>query len=148
MDTLLAFATANPYLVIATVLMLIAVVVFELRLRARATFEVSIVETIRMINNGASVVDIRDADKFASGHIVDALNLPAAEVSSGKEGKIKKKRGVVVVCENGTESIQCARSLRAAGFEGAYSLGGGLEGWRRDKQPLVTGTRQAASTKR
>jgi rhodanese-related sulfurtransferase len=141
MDKLLAFATANPYLVTATVLMLIAVVAFELRLRARAGFEVSVAETVRMINSGATVVDVRDPARFATGHIIDAVNIPPAELVKGQEGKIRKKRAVVVVCDNGAESVQCARKLREAGFEGAFSLGGGLEGWQRDNQPLVSARR-------
>jgi len=67
MNKLLEFAAANPYLVTATVLMLIAVVAFELRLRARAGFEVSVAEAVRMINNGATVVDVRDAARFGTG---------------------------------------------------------------------------------
>ena len=141
MDKILEFATANPYLVTATALVLIAVVAFELRLRARASFEVSVAETVRMINSGATVVDVRDAARFAAGHIVDAVNIPPAELVKGEEGKIKKKRAIVVVCDNGTESIQCARKLRAAGFDGAFSLGGGLDGWQRDNQPLVSAKR-------
>jgi rhodanese-related sulfurtransferase len=141
MDKILAFATANPYLVTATVLMLIAVVAFEIRLRARAGFEVSVAETVRMINSGATVVDVREASRFAAGHIIDAVNIAPAELVKGEEGKIKKKRAVVVVCDNGTESVQCARKLRAAGFDGAFSLGGGLDGWQRDNQPLVSGKR-------
>ncbi|MEO8223943.1 MAG: rhodanese-like domain-containing protein [Gammaproteobacteria bacterium] len=139
MDKLLAFAAANPYLVTATVLMLIAVVAFELRLRARAAFEVSVAETVRMINNGAVVVDVREADRYAAGHIVNAVNIAPAELARGEEGKIKKKRGVVVVCDTGNESLHSARSLRAAGFDGAFSLGGGLERWQRDNQALVSG---------
>ncbi|MDP2323407.1 MAG: rhodanese-like domain-containing protein [Gammaproteobacteria bacterium] len=141
MDKILEFANASPYLLTATVLMLIAVVAFELRLRARASFEVSIPETIRMINNGATVVDVRDAALFAAGHIVEAVNIPTAELVKGEEGKIKKKRAIVVVCENGTESLQCVRKLRVAGFDGAFSLGSGLEGWRRDNHPLFSGKR-------
>jgi rhodanese-related sulfurtransferase len=120
------------------VLMLIAVVAFELRLRARAAFEVSVAEAIRMINNGATVVDVRDANQFATAHIVGAVNIPPAELAKGEEGKIKKKRAVVVVCDSGSESIDSARKLRAAGFDGAFSLGGGLDGWQRENQPLVT----------
>jgi rhodanese-related sulfurtransferase len=138
MDKFLAFATANPYLVTATVLMLIAVVTFELRLRARASFEVSIAETIRMINGGATVVDVRDPARFAAGHIVNSMNVAPGELVKGEEGKIKKKRAVIVVCDNGTESVQCARKLREAGFDGAFSLAGGLDGWQRENQPLVS----------
>lgn len=137
MNKLVEFAAANPYLVTATVLMLIAVVAFELRLRARASFEVTVAEAVRMINRGAAVVDVRDAAKFTAGHIVDALNIPPAELVKGEEGKIKKKRGVVVVCNAGNESVDCVRKLRAAGFDGAFSLAGGMDSWLRENQPLV-----------
>ena len=138
MNKLFEFAAANPYLVTATVLMLIAVAAFELRLRTRAAFEVSVAEAIRMINNGATVVDLRDAARFATGHIVGSLNILPADLARGEEGKLKKKKAVVVVCDSGNESVQSARLLRAAGFEGAFSLGGGLATWQRENQPLVT----------
>jgi len=141
MDKLLEFAAANPYLVTATVLMLIAVVAFELRLRARAEFEVTVAEAVRMINGGAVVVDVRDAAAFAAGHIVNAVNMAPAELARGEEGRIKKKRGVVVVCNAGNQSVDCVRSLRAAGFEGAFSLAGGMGMWQRENQPLVRGDR-------
>ena len=138
MNKLLEFAAANAYLVTGTTLMLIAVAAFELRLRARAAFEVSVAEAIRMINSGATIVDVRDATRFATGHIVGAVNMPPVELAKGEEGKIKKKRAVVVVCENGGESLDSARKLRSAGFDGAFSLGGGLDTWQRENQPLVS----------
>ena len=137
MNKLAEFAAANPYLVTATVVMLIAVVAFELRLRARGAFQVTVGEAVRMINLGATVVDVRDAAKFAAGHIVDAINMSAAELSRGEEGKIKKKRAVLVISDNVGESLDCAQKLQAAGFEGALSLAGGIEGWQRENQPLV-----------
>jgi rhodanese-related sulfurtransferase len=141
MDKLLAFAAANAYLVTATVLMLIAVVAFELRLRARSLYEVSVPEAVRMINNGAVVVDIREAARYGAGHIVNAVNIPPAELAKGEEGRIKRKRGVLVVCEAGNQSLDLARNLRAAGFDGAFSLAGGLDRWQRDNQPLVSAKR-------
>jgi rhodanese-related sulfurtransferase len=141
MNKFVEFAAANPYLVTATVLMLIAVVAFELRLRGRAAFEVSVAEAVRMINKGATVVDVRDAEKYAAGHVVDAVNIPPQELAKGEEGKIKKKRAVVVVCDAGNVSIDCARKLQAAGFEGAFSLAGGMDSWQRDNQPLVRSRR-------
>jgi len=137
MSKLLEFIAANPLLVSATALMLVAVLVFEIRARSRAGFEVSISEAVRMMNNGAVVVDVRDKAQFDSGHIVDAINLTPAEVAKAEEGRIKKKKAVVVVCDTGSESHRCARALRNAGFDGAFSLSGGLAAWQRDNQPLV-----------
>ena len=141
MDRLLEFITANPLLVVATVLMAIAVVVIEIQLRARALLEVSTAEAVRMINRGATVVDIREKARYEAGHIVDAVLMAPADLAKGEEGRIKKKRGVVVVCENGNQSYRTVKALRAAGFDGAFSLKGGISSWQRDSQPLVSGQR-------
>jgi rhodanese-related sulfurtransferase len=141
MDRLLEFITANPLLVAATLLMAIAVIAVEIQLRARALLEISTAEAVRMINRGATVVDIRDQTRFDAGHIVDAVHMEPAELSRGEEGRIKKKRGVLVVCDNGGPSYRAVKALRAAGFDGAFSLKGGIGSWQRDGQPLVTGKR-------
>lgn len=141
MSKLLEFIAANPLLVSATAVMLAAVLVFEIRNRTRAGFEVSVSEAVRMMNNGAVVVDVREKDRFDGGHIVDAINMSPADVSKAEEGRIKKKKAVLVVCDTGSESHRCARALRNAGFDGAYSLGGGLAAWQRDNQPLVASRR-------
>lgn len=141
MDRLLEFISANPLLVVATLLMAIAVVAVEIQLRARALLEVSTAEAVRMINRGATVVDIRDKTRFDAGHVVESLNMAAADLSKGEEGRIKRKRGVLVICENGSQSYGVVKALRAAGFDGAFSLKGGIGSWQRDGQPLVTGKR-------
>jgi rhodanese-related sulfurtransferase len=141
MDKLLEFLAANPLLVAATLLMAIAVVAVEIQLRARALLEVSTAEAVRMINRGAMVVDIRDKSRFDAGHVVDAVLMEPADLIKGEEGRLKKKRGVVVVCEHGNQSYGAVKALRAAGFDGAFSLKGGISSWQRDSQPLVSGKR-------
>ncbi|MBM4222167.1 MAG: rhodanese-like domain-containing protein, partial [Gammaproteobacteria bacterium] len=98
-------------------------------------------EVVRMINRGATVVDIRDKARFDAGHVVESVHMAADELARGEEGRIKKKRGVVVICENGGQSYRAVKALRAAGFDGAFSLKGGIGSWQRDSQPLVTGKR-------
>lgn len=137
MNHLPDFLANHPLLVAATVLALVAVVAFELRMRLRARTELSITEAVRMINNGAAVVDVRERAAFDAGHIADAIHLPAAELRTGGEARFKKKRGVLVVCDTGTVSHGCAEALQKAGLEGAFSLRGGLAAWQRENQPLV-----------
>lgn len=141
MDRLLQFIAANPLLVGATLLMAIAVIAIELQLRARMLLEVSTAEAVRMINRGATVVDIRDKARFEAGHVVDAVLMAPDDLAKGEEGRIKKKRGVVVICESGSQSYRVVKALRAAGFDGAFSLKGGIGSWQRDNQLLVTGQR-------
>lgn len=141
MDRLIEFITANPFLVAATVLMAVSVIAVEVQMRGRALLEISTAEVVRMINRGATVVDIRDKARFDAGHVVESVHMAADELARGEEGRIKKKRGVVVICENGGQSYRAVKALRAAGFDGAFSLKGGIGSWQRDSQPLVTGKR-------
>lgn len=136
---MLEFITLHPFLVAGTALMLVAVLVFEVRLRSRASLEVSVPEAVRMINKGANVVDVREPAAYEAGHIIDALSMKPEELRGLKEGKLKKKRGILVVCDDGGRSHRCARVLQDAGYTSTFSLRGGLNAWVRENQPLVTG---------
>lgn len=116
---------------------IIALVVNELRIRGQSGVSVPAQQAVRLINQGAAVVDVRDAASFGSGHILDAVNLPAAELQAQAETRFKKKRGVLVVCDSGSQSARCIGPLRKAGFENAWSLDGGLAAWRRENLPLA-----------
>lgn len=94
-------------------------------------------EAVRLINQGATVVDLREAAKFAAGHIVDAINVTASDLKSQPESRIKKKKPVLLVCENGSASARLVAPLREAGFEVAWSLDGGLAAWERENLPVV-----------
>ena len=65
----------------------------------------------------------------------------AGQGKAGKAGKgrdrLRKKNGVLVVCDDGGESHRCARQLQAAGFGAAFNLKGGIAAWQRENQPLV-----------
>jgi rhodanese-related sulfurtransferase len=90
-----------------------------------------------MINNGAVVVDVRDRAAYDAGHIPEAVHAAPAELPQAIEARLKKKRGVLVVCDTGGVSHGCAQRLQKAGYEGAFSLRGGLNAWQRESQPLV-----------
>jgi len=99
----------------------------------------STLQVTQMINRGkTTVVDVRNADEFAAGHLRDAKNIPLADLPSrlGELDKSKSKT-VIVVCQNGTRSDKAARQLTAAGFEDVYSLEGGLSAWQAGGLPLT-----------
>jgi rhodanese-related sulfurtransferase len=138
MNQLIEFANTNPLLAGATLMMLLAVIFYELRLRSQGVFQVSAAEAVQLINRGAAVIDVREAERFAAGHIVDSRNIPAAELIAQGGKQLKKKRPVLLVCDNGTQSGQCAAGLRKAGVEDIFSLKGGLAAWQRDNFPVVS----------
>jgi len=141
MSQLLEFISNHPLLVAGTVAMLVAALLFEIRTRARALFELSPADAVKLINQGATVVDLRPAERYQAGHIVDALNLDAAALARPDEKKLKKKKPVLVVCDTGGESVKAAASLRSAGWDMSFALKGGLGTWERENLPLVAAKR-------
>ncbi len=138
MANFIEFSMRHPLLVGGTLLAIIALIVNELRLRFQSGFSVPAQKAVQLINQGATVVDVRESARFNSGHIIDAINVPAAEVKAHAEARLKKKRTVLLVCDTGSSSSRLVASLRQAGFENAWSLDGGLTAWQRDNLPVAS----------
>jgi len=137
MDQLLEFISANTLLAAGTVAMALAVLFNEVRLKAGTLAAVPATQAIRLINGGARVVDVRDASNFAQGHIVDSINIPAAELSGELPAKLQKANTVLLVCDSGARSSQVVNALRKKGVETVFSLQGGIGAWQRENLPVV-----------
>ncbi len=137
MERLAEFAGNNVMLIFALMASWTAVMFYEIRLKSHALSQVSSVDALRIINKGAMIVDVRSADAFGSGHIVNARNIGLEALESDRPPLKRKNKVLLAVCENGTSSGRAANSLRKAGFENAFSLKGGLQQWRSENLPLV-----------
>ncbi len=135
MDALVEFANNNLLLVTGLVASGLAATFYELRLKSRNVASISVPLAVRMINQGGRVIDVRPADKFAAGHIVDARNIEREALLQSPD-QIKGKNAVLV-CDTGAESGECAARLRKEGLENIFSLRGGLDEWRKENLPLV-----------
>ena len=94
--------------------------------------------TLMMNKQDAVVVDVRDADAFAAGHILNARNIPLKELQARAEELQKyKKKPLIVVCEKGMHSGAGATLLKKLGYEGALCLDGGLAAWRNAGLPTA-----------
>jgi len=144
MNRLLEFASNHTLLVGATFAMAVAVALFETRMRARSAFALSATDVVKLINGGATVLDIRSSDRYAQGHIVGARNVAADDLGEPAALKLKKTRAVLVVCEDGGPSHAAASALRRAGFEQAFNLRGGVAAWAKDNLPLVQSGAESA----
>jgi rhodanese-related sulfurtransferase len=138
MDQLLEFVANNTLLAAGTVAMALAVIFNELRIKASGLTAIPATQVVRLINGGAKVIDIRDQEQFKAGHIVDAVNIPAAEISADPGAKLKKAKTTVLVCDTGGKSGHLVTQLRKSGIETVVSLQGGLGAWQRENLPVVT----------
>ena len=138
MDRLIEYVTHHPLLVGAAVLALIIVLVNESRLRATAFAAISSHELIRLMNQGALVLDIRKPEEFALGHVNGAKQLASDQIlTAGDNYKRYKEKPVVVIDESGSLSAAAVRQLNNQGFTKAFSLRGGFAGWRAENLPVT-----------
>ena len=138
MERLIEYASNHAALVAATVGALVVVLVFESRIRKLAAASVSSQELIRLMNQGALVLDIRKPEEFAAGHVSGAKHLASDQIlSAGTNFKRFKEKPVVVYCESGSLAAAAVRQLNAQGFTKAFTLRGGLAGWRAENLPIA-----------
>ena len=135
MADVVKFATEWPnYLYIATALASGTMLIWP-ALRRSGGSSVSPHEATLMINRrDALVLDLRSAEDFRKAHIINARNLPVAELES-RSGELHKHRTKpVIVCDEGLRSG--AATLRKLGFEEVYTLSGGVAAWQQAGLPV------------
>jgi rhodanese-related sulfurtransferase len=102
---------------------------------------VSTLEATQLINRqDALVLDVREAARYAEGHILGARNVPLAELER-RAGELEKfkNRPVIVACDTGSTSGRAVSLLKARGFANAVSLAGGFRAWLQGGLPAETG---------
>ena len=140
MDKILEFIGNHTLLVTALMVSFFVAVFFELRRKASGTINIEATDAVKLINNGAMVLDLRGADAFSRGHIVSARNMPHDELEAKISSLAQDKANpVVAVCENGISSTRSVNLLRQQGYESVYGLKGGMNGWSSAGLPVVTG---------
>ena len=140
MDRLLEYLGNHPLLAAATGLMALVVAGYELRQRAHAAAAVSPTDAVRLMNDGAVLVDVRSTNQFKDAHIGGARNVPGDQIAAGAPSLDKfKDKTVIVCCDSGVTSGAAARKLTELGFKQVFNLRGGLGAWRQDNLPTVKG---------
>lgn len=101
-------------------------------------------EATMLINReDAQIVDVREADEFASGHLPDALNIPVSKLTEriGELEKFKEKP-IIFCCASGMRSNKACAELKKQGFAKIYNLAGGVDAWVGAGYPIKKGTRK------
>ena len=142
MDKFLEF-TSNHVLLVSALMVSFFVLVFsELRRKASGLINVDAGDAVKLINNDAVVIDIRSAEAYSRGHIVNARNIPQDELDARLDQLQKyKNTPIVAVCDAGVTTTGVVNKLRAAGFESVFGLKGGMTGWGQAGLPVVSGKR-------
>jgi rhodanese-related sulfurtransferase len=97
--------------------------------------EVSAEDGHRMVEEGAVLLDVREADEWDAGHAPGALWIPLGDVQA-RVGELASDRRIVAICRTGARSAVVAEALIGAGFD-AVNLEGGMRAWVVDDLPIV-----------
>ena len=139
MDTYLEFAGNHTLLVSALLFIFFLLVFTELRRKAAGIINVAPQDAVKLINADAVVLDLRSAEAFSQGHIVNAKNIPVDELDDDM-AKLErfKSKPIVAVCDAGMTSGRLVAKLRKAGMDNIYGLRGGINAWTQANLPLVS----------
>ncbi|HPU38911.1 MAG TPA: ThiF family adenylyltransferase, partial [Microthrixaceae bacterium] len=93
--------------------------------------EVTTSEAEALIDGGATLLDVREADEFEQGAVPGSVFLPRGHLESQVEGKVADKAGtLVVMCAGGVRSAFAARTLQDLGYSNVVSMAGGFNRWK------------------
>ena len=97
----------------------------------------SVTEAVMLMSRkSALVLDVREPDEFAQGHLQGARNVPLSQLSARfKELEKFRDKPVLVVCERGRRANTAAKLLKAQSFTTLNVLKGGMQAWIDAKMP-------------
>jgi rhodanese-related sulfurtransferase len=81
------------------------------------------------------LLDVREPEEFARGHVPNAVNLPQADLATRLE-EIPRDRPIMTICQSGMRSLRSAEFLRQQGYENVASIAGGTAEWRAAGRPV------------
>ena len=137
MDRVLEFVSHHPWLGTATVVAVAMVLVYEMRTHSESRLSISPQELIRLMNQGALLLDLRPQEQYQAGHLSGARQMSGEQILSAADTlKKHKEKADVVYDDSGSLGPAAVRQLAAQGFTRVFTLRGGLAAWRADNLPV------------
>ncbi len=87
------------------------------------------------------LIDVREADEFAAGHLQGAVHIPRGLLEfklSGMPALQARDLNVVLYCKTSGRAALSAVSMQAMGYLNVSSLAGGYDAWVAAGKPVVT----------
>ncbi len=98
---------------------------------------VSVAQASSLVLSGkATIIDVRGADEYRTGHIEQAVSLPMGQLFK-KLDLIPPRQQVIVHCGGGLRSQVVASMLQRVGFTNIRNMIGGIDAWKRAGLPIV-----------
>jgi len=100
--------------------------------------EVSAAEARQQQQEGALLVDVREAEEFAKGHAAGAIHLSRGVIELKIEDAAPDlAKPIVCYCGGGSRSALAAENLQKMGYTNVASLAGGFKAWKDQGLPTT-----------
>jgi rhodanese-related sulfurtransferase len=102
--------------------------------------EVSLDQAEPAIRAADVLIDVREADEYAAGHIAGAVHVPRGllEFKLGNTPELASRDlNIVLYCKNSGRAALAADSLHTMGYLKVSSIAGGIDAWIDAGKPTV-----------
>jgi len=96
------------------------------------------VEVLETCPADTFLLDVREPEEYAHGHVPGATNIPQAELASRLD-EIPRDRPIAAICQGGYRSLRAAQFLKQMEFEHVSSVRGGTDAWLAAEKPVLSG---------
>ncbi|WP_374684657.1 rhodanese-like domain-containing protein [Variovorax sp. ZS18.2.2] len=93
---------------------------------------------VQLINRERAVlVDVREPEEFATGHMIGAKNVPLNQLDEKLASTVKNKNvPLLLVCATGARAQRAVAMAKKLGYEQAQAVAGGLKAWKDANLPV------------
>ena len=85
--------------------------------------------------DGAVLLDVREPDEYADGHVPGSVNLPLSALDTAEITVPRRETPLFVYCLSGARSAQAITRLRQLGYTRAENIGG-IRTYKGEKEKL------------
>ena len=78
---------------------------------------------LKLINQGAIILDVRNKEEFKKQHIKGSINIPLNNLQNNLHMLTEKSRAVITCCDTGLKSISAKSLLKINGYSNVYNGG-------------------------
>ena len=138
MEKFFTFLLNHWILSFAFVFLTILLLMETFKRRFLGFMEVESSEAVRLMNHeDAVVLDVREDQEYADGHIVNALHIPVGVLEKRlDELEAHKDKPLIVYCRSGDRATRASVTLRKQGFNNVSKLNGGMLAWKAANLPV------------
>lgn len=138
MDQFISFVIRHWELWLLLAVLFAALGAVELRDRFFGVRALSPHEVMHMMNREeATLLDIRDTEHFAKGHILGSVNMPVKQIDEQTKLLEKYKAKPLIIIYSVNQAVSAAASLlMKQGFTQIFTLKGGIATWQNANLPM------------